>query len=132
MAIQVALFAPFAFSADVKQTEIYARIKQAMDATPAIDTLEHLRGFEELPNRERTPNGDGMTLHSIWAGSYYGWTNPLAKWPEDGRFETWWEEARHNFEDAQATSFYRSVLPAFRDLYGVDFDTITFEQARER
>ena len=29
-----------------------------------------------------------------------------------------------------ATSSYRYLLPAFRDLYGVDFDTITPEQAR--
>jgi hypothetical protein len=116
---------------DIKQTEIYARIKTALDATPAIDTHEHLRAFDELPNRVQTPDGMGITLHSIWAGSYFGWTNPLAPWPADGRFETWWQAARHNFNDARATSFYRSVLPAFRDLYGVDFDTITDDEAAE-
>ena len=38
---------------------------------------------------------------------------------------------RDDFHDARATSFYRYLLPGFRDLYGVDFDTITDEQARE-
>jgi predicted TIM-barrel fold metal-dependent hydrolase len=116
---------------DIKQSEVYHRIKKALDAIPAIDTHEHLRGFDELPNRVQTPQGMGMTLHSIWAGSYFGWTNPLSPWPSDGLFETWWKQAQHNFDNARATSFYRSVLPAFRDLYGVDFDTIAFEQAAE-
>lgn len=131
ISLQLAQAAAHASAADIKQTDIYTRIKQAIDATPAIDTHEHLRGFDELPNRVRTPEGDGMTLHSIWAGSYYGWTNPLAKWPENGRFDTWWQQARHNFDDARATSFYRSMLPAFRDLYGIDFDRISDEQAAE-
>jgi len=116
---------------DVKQTEVYARIKKALDATPAIDTHEHLRAFDELPNRVQTPEGMGMTLHSVWAGSYYGWTNPLSPWPDDGRFETWWKDAQHNFDNARATSFYRYLLPAFRDLYGIDFDTITADEAAE-
>ena len=41
------------------------------------------------------------------------------------------ESGQHDFDNARATSFYRYLLPAFRDLYGVDFDTITDEQARE-
>jgi predicted TIM-barrel fold metal-dependent hydrolase len=123
--------APWTRGDDIKTTEVYARIKKALDATPAIDTHEHLRPFDELPNRDKTPAGAGMTLHSIWAGSYYVWTNPLSAWPADGRFDTWWKEARDDFDDARATDFYRSMLPAFRDLYGVDFDTISDEQAAE-
>src|SRR5262249_19568547 len=42
----------------------------------------------------------------------------------------WWAKAKHDFADARATSFYRYQLPAFQDLYGVDFDRITDEQAR--
>ena len=72
-----------------------------------------------------------MTLRSIWAGSYFTWIHPLEPWPEDGSFDTWWSKAQHNFTNARATSFYRYLLPAFRDLYGVDFDRITPEQARE-
>ncbi|MBM3998361.1 MAG: hypothetical protein FJ297_02265 [Planctomycetes bacterium] len=122
-------FAPLR-AQDVKKTETYARIKAALQAVRAIDTHEHLRGFDELPNRVATPDGTGMTLFGIWSGSYYGWTNPLAPWPADGQFDTWWKQAEHNFDNARATSFYRYLLPAFRDLYGIDFDTITAEQAR--
>ena len=46
-------------------------------------------------------------------------------------FDAWWAKAKHDFDDARATSFYRYQLPAFRDLYGVDFDRITDDQARE-
>jgi uncharacterized protein len=139
--IRVLLCVPIAFLAmlpvpstrgdDIKTTQLYARIKKVLDETPAIDTHEHLRAFDELPNRDNTSDGSGMTLHSIWAGSYYMWTNPLSEWPADGRFETWWKDARDDFDDARATDFYRSMLPAFRDLYGVDFDTISDEQAAE-
>lgn len=127
----VLLAAGAGFAEDIKRTELYARIKASLDAVPAIDTHEHLRGFDEIPHRVPTERGTGMTLHSIWAGSYYGWTNPLTPWPQDGRFDAWWPKARHDFDNARATSFYRYLLPAFRDLYGVDFDSLTDEQARE-
>ncbi len=115
---------------DIKTTELYLRIKQSIDAVPAIDTHDHLRAFAELPNRVDTPRGKGMTLHSVWAGSYYRWTNPLSPWPRDGLFDTWWSQAHDDFDDARATSFYRYMLPAFRDLYGVDFDRITVAEAK--
>ena len=114
---------------DIKQTPVYARIKAAIDRVPAIDTHEHLRAYDRLPTRVATPDGTAMTLYSIWSGSYYPWINPLSPWPANGDFNTWWQEAQHNFLNARATSFYRSMLPAFADLYGVDFDTITAEQA---
>jgi len=118
-----------AHSEVIKKTELYSRLKRSIDAVPAIDTHDHLQAFSELPNRVETPEGMGMTLFSVWRGSYYGWINPLSPWPGDGKFDTWWPLAQHNFDDARATSFYRYMLPAFRDLYGVDFDTITAEQA---
>ncbi len=121
----------FVSADDIKQTELYHRIKASIDAVPAIDTHDHLRAFEELPNRVQTPQGRGMTLFSIWSGSYYRWTNPLSPWPKDGKFESWWAVAHDDFENARATSFYRYMLPAFRDLYGVNFDTITAAQARQ-
>jgi predicted TIM-barrel fold metal-dependent hydrolase len=55
----------------------------------------------------------------------------VTPWPEGKSFEDWWSAARRDFDDSRATSFYRYLLPAFRDLYGVDFDTITDSQARE-
>lgn len=116
---------------DVKTTRTYTRIKASIDAVPAIDTHEHLRAFDRLPTRSKTPDGMAMTLHSIWSGSYYPWINPLTSWPADGEFDTWWKKAQFDFENARATSFYRSMLPAFQDLYNVDFDVITSEQARK-
>jgi len=115
---------------DVKTTAVYDRIKAAIDAVSAVNTHDHLMPFEKIRHRDKTNRGEGMTLRSIWAGSYFPWIHSLEPWPEDGSFDTWWSKARHNFDNARATSFYRYLLPAFRDLYGVDFDTITPKQAR--
>ena len=116
---------------DIKRTDLYRRIRTALDAVPAIDTHDHLRPFDEIPGRDLTDRGRGMTLHSIWAGSYYTWINPLSAWPEGKSCEVWWAQAKHNFADARATSFYRYLLPAFQDLYGVDFETLSDEQAQQ-
>ena len=115
---------------DVKKTETYRRIRTALDAVPAIDTHDHLRPFDDIPGRDVTDRGRGMTLHSVWAGSYYTWINPLSGWPEGKPFDEWWKVAKDDFDNARATSFYRYVLPAFKDLYGTDFETMTDEQAR--
>jgi uncharacterized protein len=116
---------------DVKRTDVYARIKTSIDAVSAINTHDHLRPFEDIDNRDKTDRGEGMTLRSIWAGSYFPWIHSLEPWPENGSFEVWWSKARHNFANARATSFYRYLLPAFHDLYGIDFDIITKQQARD-
>ncbi len=116
---------------DIKQTPLYARIKAGLDAVRAIDTHDHLRAFDEIPFRDATDQGLGMTLHSLWQGSYYPWTNPLSAWPKGASFQEWWKTARHDFDDARATSFYRYLLPAFRDLYHLDFETMTDDEAAE-
>ena len=121
----------FTVADDIKKTPLYARINASLDAVPAIDTHDHLRPFGEIPNQDETDRGRGMTLHSIFAGSYYPGINRLTRWPEGKSFDVWWETARDDFDDARATSFYRYLLPAFRDLYGVDFDTITTDEARK-
>ncbi len=128
--LQGCLFLPSVEADDVKETDVYGRIKAGIDAVPAINTHDHLRPFEQIAPRDRTEQGEGMTLHSIWAGSYFPWIHSLEPWPQDGSFHMWWSKAQHNFANARATSFYRYLLPAFHDLYGVDFDTITTEQAR--
>jgi predicted TIM-barrel fold metal-dependent hydrolase len=115
---------------DIKKTPLYARLKMGIDAVPAIDTHDHLRPFDQLPNLDETDRGRGMTLHSIFAGSYYPGINKLSPWPMGGSFDAWWATAKHDFDDARATSFYRYLLPGFRDLYGIDFDVITDEQAK--
>jgi hypothetical protein len=113
-----------------RDTTTYRRIKAELDAVPAIDTHDHLWPFERLPGIVETAHGKGMNLSSLWRSSYYSWINPLTPWAPGMTFEAWWSKARHDFDSARATSFYRYQLPAFADLYGVDFDRITDAQAR--
>src|SRR5436190_1947824 len=54
------------------------------------------------------------------------WTS----WKAGDSFQNWWAKAKDDFPNARATSMYRYQLPAFQDLYGVDFETLTDEQAR--
>ncbi len=118
-------------SLDAKQTDTFRRIKSHLDRVPAIDTHDHLKPFAILQGSVRTEDGVGMTLYSLWQSSYYTWIHPLTDWPASGRFDDWWPKAKNDFANARATSFYRYQLPAFTDLYGVDFETITDEQARD-
>ncbi len=108
----------------------YERMKSALDAVPAIDTHDHLWPFERLPGYEETDRGRGMTLAGLWKSSYLGWYNPVPSWKSGGGFDEWWARAKGSFDDVRASGFYRYQLPAFRDLYGVDFDRITDAEAR--
>jgi len=106
-----------------------SRLREHLDRVPAIDTHDHLWPFEKLPAMVETERGRGVNLSGLWHNSYYMWTNPLTEWKRGMKFVDWWAVAKHDFADARATSFYRYQLSAFTDLYGVDFDTITDEQA---
>jgi len=107
----------------------YTRMKGYLDTIPIIDTHCHIRPFDTLLGFVETDRGRGMTLPSLWRNSYYPWINPLTPWEPGGRFEDWWTKGKKDFQNARATSFYRYLLPAFKDLYGVDFNHITDEQA---
>jgi predicted TIM-barrel fold metal-dependent hydrolase len=76
-----------------------------------------------------------MNLFSLWRSSYFGKTdtgfNPFTPWKPGGSFDEWWAKAKDDFKNARAVSVYRYQLPAFQDLYGVDFDNITDTQARK-
>jgi predicted TIM-barrel fold metal-dependent hydrolase len=109
---------------------VYQRIRRSIDAVPAIDTHDHLMPYDLLP-RDPTPAGNAITLRCILGNSYFAWTSQVEPWPADHQFSTWWNSTRHIFPKARAVSFYRYLLPVWRDLYGVDFDTITDEQAGE-
>jgi hypothetical protein len=126
----LSLLAITCLAEDIKETSTYRRLKAELDAVPAIDTHDHPMPFEMLRAPDRTDKGPGMTLHALWQNSYYTWFNPLTPWPQSGRFEDWWSKAKADFANARATSFYRYQLPAFSDLYGADFDTISDERAR--
>ncbi len=116
---------------NTRATVTYNRIKTKLDTVPAIDTHDHLWPFDKLPGYKGTKNGRGMNLAGVWHNSYYRWFNPLTPWKPKMEFSDWWQLAKHDFKNARATSFYRYQLPAFQDLYGVDFDRITDQQAAE-
>ena len=116
---------------NTRASETYARVKTALDAIPAIDTHDHLRPFESLPGYQETSRGQGMNLYGLWRDSYFIWNHPLTPWKPGMEFDDWWPQAKHDFDNARATSFYRYQLPAFADLYGIDFDRITDEEARK-
>ena len=111
-------------------SDTYRRLKAGLDAVPAIDTHDHLWPFERLPGLMETDRGRGMTLFGLWRSSYYPQVGALTARQPGEPFDPWWARARHDFDDARATGFYRYQLPAFRDLYGVDFDRITDGQAK--
>jgi predicted TIM-barrel fold metal-dependent hydrolase len=113
------------------RTDTYRRLKAHLDAVPAIDTHDHLWPFDRLPGYVETEHGKGMNLAGIWRNSYYTWVHPLTPWKPGGKFDAWWAQAKHDFADARATSFYRYQAVALKDLYDVDFDRLTDEQARD-
>lgn len=105
------------------------RIRAALDAVRAIDTHDHLFPFAMLAHRIETDRGPGMNLYGLWERSYFHWYNPLTPWKPKEPFADWWARAKGDFDNARASGFYRYQLPAFQDLYGVDFDRITDAQA---
>jgi uncharacterized protein len=127
----LAVLASATLAQGTRESTTYRRVKAVLDATPAIDTHDHLWPFDKLPGYVETEHGRGMNLASLWQNSYYRWINPITPWKPGGKFEDWWAQARHDFDNARATSFYRYQLPAFQDLYGIDFDRITDAQARD-
>jgi len=116
---------------DTRSTATYRRVKASLVAVPAIDTHDHLYPFETLPGFVETPRGAGMTLASLWQNSYLSRIHRFPAWPSSRSFDEWWGMAKGGFDEVRATSFYRYTQIAIQDLYGVDFDTITDEQARE-
>jgi len=117
---------------NTRTTPAYRQMKSYLDAIPAIDTHDHIRPFDRLVSDPKASSGDeAMNLRALLQHCYYAWFNPLAPRPPEMSFDDWWSKARDNFDNGRATTFYRFLLPAFKDLYGVDFDRITDEQARE-
>ena len=116
---------------NIRKTVTWQRIRLHLDKTPAIDTHDHLWPFDKLPAYVQTKRGKGMNLAALWRNSYYTWYNPLTRWQDNMDFADWWKEAKDDFDNARSTSFYRYQLSAFRDLYGVDFETMTDKQASE-
>ena len=114
-----------------RQSETYKRIKLKLDAVPAIDTHDHLWPFDRLPGYRETKLGKGMNLASIWGNSYWTQVGRLTPWQPNMEFDDWWKDAKDDWDNSRATSFYRYTQIALKDLYGVDWDRVTDEQARE-
>jgi len=129
-AILLALAAP-AFPQGTRSTDEYRRIKTALDAIPAIDTHDHLFPFERLPAKEKTLDGEQVNLCGLWRNSYLPQLARITPWKPEGSFVDWWAEAKDDFDNVRSASYYRYTALAFRDLYGVDFDTITDAQAAD-
>jgi len=125
------LGAAIAQAQNTRQTPTYQRIKAKLDAIPAIDSHDHLVPFDQLRSASQTSHSAGMNLAAVWQRSYYGWINPISPRKQGQGFDEWWAKAKNDFVNARATSFYRYLLPAFTDLYGVDFERLTDEQARQ-
>lgn len=113
-------------------SDTYRRIRAAVDAVPVVDTHDHLYPPDQWARMmSETDRGRGMTLAGLWRTSYYAQVGPASERRPREPFDAWWARARHDFDDARATGFYRYQLVAFRDLYGVDFDRVTDAQARD-
>lgn len=97
---------------------------------PAIDTHDHLRPFDQLVGLVETHRGRGVNLYGLWKGSYLRRLKPSAPWNPRERFDDWWSRAKEDFANFRSTGFYLYLALSFRELYGVDFDRITDDQAR--
>jgi len=133
--VLVCLPAMAARAGDVKDTDVYVRLKAKLDAVRGIDTHSHLGG-PGLPKfiLEHDFRGEkrlDCALHRVWCASYFTWGHFLAPWPADANFETWWNAAAADFANSRARSAYRAMLPIFHDLYGVDFESLDLEGAKK-
>jgi predicted TIM-barrel fold metal-dependent hydrolase len=113
------------------QTSTYRQMAEYLRSIAAIDSHDHLRPFDALWGYVESERGRGMNLCGLWSTSYYQDPSHLTPWHPGETFDTWWARAKPDFDNGRATTFYRYMLPAFRDLYDVDFDLITDAQARE-
>ena len=108
----------------------YARMKAFLDGVHAIDTHDHIWRFDEFPGRREAADGTMvMNLCSIWQNSYLGAFNVVPMWPPRGDFARWWQSAKPALTNVRTMGVYRYTLPAIKDLYDVDFESITDEQA---
>ena len=120
-----------AWAQGTRSTEVYRRLKAEVNQIPLIDTHDHLWPFDQLPALRQTREGRGVNLAGLWQNSYLSGYNPITPWNDNMEFLEWWRKAKHDFDNVRALSFYQYQLPAYRDLYGVDFETLTDEQAVE-
>ncbi len=110
---------------------IYLKIKEFLDSIPSIDSHEHLRAFDDLPCIVETEWGRGANLYGQWTSAYLNRIVKLSPWAAKTPSRKWWTRAKSDFDSVRATSFYRYMWLAFLDLYDIDFDHITDDQAAD-
>ncbi len=125
------IYPPFTEAQNTRSTETYRQMRTFIDSIPAIDSHDHLHPWSKLSELVETTEGKGVNLAGLLGSCYYSWYHPMPRWQPNQAFDDWWTGAKKGLANARATSFYRFLLPAFADLYGVDFDQITDEQARD-
>ncbi len=123
--------APFPPGGGAADPGLRARIRAAVDAIPAVDSHDHLPPFDRIFGRVETPEGKGLTLAGVLTNGYLPQLASVPGRAAGQPFDDWWAKARGSFDNVRATGFYRYNLIALRDLYGVDLNTITDEQARD-
>jgi predicted TIM-barrel fold metal-dependent hydrolase len=116
--------------AEMGGTSTCDRIRGYLDTVPLVDTHDHLYPYPIFSKMMGIEPGKSVNLASFWHHSYYRMLRPIPPWTPETKFEDWWPQAKAVFEDGKGTTFYRYLLPAFRDLYGVDFDHLSLEEAR--
>jgi uncharacterized protein len=125
------VLAPVIAHAEPTKNPTYVRLKSHLNAIPAVDTHDHLWPFDKLPGYVETDSGKGMNLAGLWRNSYMTRVKPVTPWAPGGKFQDWWAKAKHDFDDVRAVSFYRYQATALKDLYGIDFDRITDDEAAD-
>lgn len=129
VAVLLAIGPALAPAQNTLDTATYRELKAHLESIPAIDTHDHLFPFDQLPGYVETATGKGMNLAGLWRSSYLPRIKGLTPWQPGMKFEDWWTKAKHDFDDVRAASFYRYQALAIHDLYGVDFDRISDEEA---
>lgn len=127
----VCLLPAISLADDTRSTDTYKRIKAKITSIPAIDTHDHLWPSDRLPANLETKAGKQVNLAGLWRNNYLSGITPMSPWGPDDDFDSWWARGKNDFKNVRATSFYRYQLPAFKDLYGVDFDRITDAEAKK-
>jgi len=115
----------------IRQTDAFKKLKATLDDLPVIDTHDHLPPFDRIFGRIETEQGRGLTLFGVLTNGYLPQVASIPGREPKEPFGRWWARAKNSFNNARATGFYRYNLIALRDLYGVDLNTITDEQARD-
>jgi len=131
VAVLLAIGPALAPAQNTLDTATYRELKAHLDSIPAIDTHDHLFPFDQLPGYVETATGKGMNLAGLWRSSYLPRIKGLTPWQPGMKFEDWWAKAKHDFDDVRAASFYRYQALAIQDLYGIDFDRISDDEARD-